>query len=401
MLKMLTTNILLAATAATTSASMLFVSSYSGNVTTLALSGSAGNMTLDATSATSGCSISPSWLTLDPKHRILYCIDEGNITTGEGPGSLSTFYIGAKGVLSQVAKEATLGGPVNGVLYGKSPNRDIALAHYGAGAISSFHTTVNGTISPLQNITFNLTQPGPVADRQAAPHPHEAILDPTGQYILVPDLGADLVRVFCFDEGSLYEHDPLKVLPGSGPRHAAFWTPGQNASEGTYLYVVTELTSTVTGYKVDYLPQGGLGFTQVYNTTSLGGSPVPNTTYASEVAVSPDKRFLIVSNRNDSSFQIENFDPTNSTQEVSDSISTFAINPNATLTHVQLSPAGGRYPRQFQLNRAGDVLAVGLQLSSRVVLISRDVSTGLLGEPVAATEVDGQVTCVTWNENKL
>ena len=62
-----------------------------------------------------------------------------------------------------------------------------------------------------------------------------------------------------------------------------------------------------------------------------------------------------------------------------------------------LSPAGGLFPRHFSLNRAGNLVAVGLQLSGKVAIIARDVETGKMGEIMAEVEGLGEVTCVIWD----
>lgn len=40
-------------------------------------------------------------------------------------------------------------------------------------------------------------------DPQNSARPHEALLDPTGKYIVLPDLGADRLRVLGLDEETL------------------------------------------------------------------------------------------------------------------------------------------------------------------------------------------------------
>lgn len=65
--------------------------------------------------------------------------------------------------------------------------------------VSSWSTSANGSLTLLQSFLFTLNQTGPNPARQEAPHPHEVILDPTGSYVAVPDLGADLVRIFHID----------------------------------------------------------------------------------------------------------------------------------------------------------------------------------------------------------
>jgi 6-phosphogluconolactonase (cycloisomerase 2 family) len=74
----------------------------------------------------------------------------------------------------------------------------------------------NGKFLPLQNFTFN-NPPGLVPTRQDNSHIYQALVDTTGQYILFPDLGADLVHVYCVDPntGSLVGHTPLKQSPGT------------------------------------------------------------------------------------------------------------------------------------------------------------------------------------------
>lgn len=98
---------------------------------------------------------------------------------------------------------------------------------------------------------------------------------------------------------------------------------------------------------------------------------------------------LIVSNRNDTSFSVGS---------PSDSLATFDIGLNGALTFTGLNRAGGAYPRSFSLNKAGTLVAVGLQHSGRVVVLARDVKTGTLSDVVATVEGLGNVTCVVWDE---
>lgn len=130
------------ATVATQASGFLYVSSYSGNTTTLDLSAaqtgaacsaggcggaiSSGVPLLRTVSSTNGCAGSPSWLTLDRTKPVLFCVDEG-LTTAKG--SLSSFATSAHGDLRRLDKVSTLGGPVSGVMYGKGRKRGLAVAH--------------------------------------------------------------------------------------------------------------------------------------------------------------------------------------------------------------------------------------------------------------------------------
>lgn len=84
---------------------------------------------------------------------------------------------------------------------------------------------------------------------------------------------------------------------------------------------------------------------------------------------------------------------------MSDALATFAIDQETGhLNFTQLYPAGGRFPRQFSINKAGDQVAVGLQSDGRVVVISRDVKTGLLKDFIANIDIAGEVVCVIYDE---
>ena len=51
------------------------------------------------------------------------------------------------------------------------------------------------------------------------------------------------------------------------------------------------------------------------------------------------------------------------------------------------TPAYGKVPRTFAINRAGDLVAIGNQASATVVIVRRDRETGNLGEQVAILQV--------------
>lgn len=86
-----------------------------------------------------------------------------------------------------------------------------------------------------------------------------------------------------------------------------------------------------------------------------------------------------------------------------DTISTWAINEDGTLTFVQNAPSGGYSPRQLSLNKAGDLVAVGHQNNNTVVIWKRDVETGLIvseeeGGKVGEAVLTGPVVSTIWDE---
>ena len=141
----------------------------------------------------------------------------------------------------------------------------------------------SGGLQFLQAFTFKLTAPGADPSRQDSPHPHQAILDPTGSFIAVPDLGADLVRIFKIDATTslITESTPLTVPAGAGPRHGAFVKAGYN----TYFFLVSELDNIVRSYKVTY-GMDLITLENVFTAKMYGDTPIPEGAAAAEVLVS-------------------------------------------------------------------------------------------------------------------
>lgn len=373
----------------------LYVAAYDGNLTSVAFDGKS----LSVTSKNQNCGSSPSWLVQDQGNKVLYCIDEGNATPN---GSISAYTTSQTGKLTLASHmNLTAPAPVSGAIFGDKNFRGMAIAHY-TGQVSTLAMQNATTMKVVQQANFTAITPlGPdPKGRQFIPHEHQALLDPTGKFILMADLGADLVRVMCWgpttDNNTLLEHPPLKAAPGSGPRHAVFWQPkgNNNTTDNLYLFLVAELANTITAYKVSYPSNGGMEFTEVGKTSTFGDAKIVPTAGAGEIAVSPCNKFLVVSNRNDASF--------NTTAGISDSLASFAIGADAGLTFKGLVAAGGLSPRHFSFNKAGNLIAVSLNFSARTVILGRDVVTGVIGGIIASVSIgslpDAGPTCTVWDE---
>jgi hypothetical protein len=105
------------ALSALSQATKIYVSSYSGNITTVSISPNinGGNLTLNAISSTNGCSPNPSWLELDKSRSHLYCADEGLNTP---MANFASFATSQNGSLTLLDKITTLNGGVYSKIYG-------------------------------------------------------------------------------------------------------------------------------------------------------------------------------------------------------------------------------------------------------------------------------------------
>lgn len=110
----------------------------------------------------------------------------------------------------------------------------------------------------------------------------------------------------------------------------------------------------------------------------------------------------MLSSRNDATFNVTNPVPQNSTLLSSDSLVTFEIlDEGPQLKKIQQFSAGGSWPRHFSLNQKGDLVAIALQKSHKIVLVKRNVETGLMEGIIAEMDVDGELTSVVWDEAVL
>ncbi|KAF2178795.1 putative isomerase YbhE [Zopfia rhizophila CBS 207.26] len=385
-------------------AANLYASHYSGTINYLTLTKSSDTAySLTQTSSTRSGNQLPSWLTYDGEGKALYVSDEVFV----GSGTLTSFSIGANGALTQSGKVTTPAGGVANCLYaGANGKGFIANAHYQTSALSTFKLPLNGG-QPIQNIKYTMAGRGANPSRQDAPHPHHAFVDPTGGYLLVPDLGADIIRIYSIDKtsGQLTECPNAKLPPGTGPRHGAFWAPpsaakssrvrrgNAAAAEGTILFIANELSNTVSGWSVAY-PSGGcitLALKQTLTPYS-GNSSAPMGTKVGEIKVKDN--FLYSSNRND-----KKFDP-------NDSITQYSISSTGSISWVDLTSSYGTYPRTFDINKAGDLVAIGDQTTANVAIVRRVPATGKLTGQVAnlrigaagTPENEDGVSAVVWAE---
>jgi 6-phosphogluconolactonase (cycloisomerase 2 family) len=182
-----------------------------------------------------------------------------------------------------------------------------------------------------------------------------------------------LIRIYSINQasGQLTSCPDLNVKGGTGPRHAAFWVPSSGA---TMMYVANELANTVNAFSVTYPKAGCLSFALEQSLTGYAGnrSAVAGTKLG-EIHVKDN--FVYTTNRNDKSFS------------QNDSISSFAIGSNGLLTYLASTSTGGTYARTFAINTEGDLVAIGDQTTSNVVIVTRDTKTGLLGLQVASLRI--------------
>jgi 6-phosphogluconolactonase len=296
----------------------------------------------------------PSFLTIDPKGRFLYAVNELDTYRNEPTGAVSAFVIDREsGKLNLLQQVSSLGkGPAHLSL--DTSARFLLVANYNSGNYAVFPIGADGRLGPhsafVQDVGSSVNP-----ERQAGPHAHSIQVTPDNRFVLVADLGIDELLVYRFDtaRGSLTPGNPtsVRVDPGAGPRHVAF------ALSGKFVYLVSEMGSTVTVFICD--PERGTLEGKQTISTLPKNFVGPNR--AAEIAVDATGRFLYVSNRGD------------------DSIVVFSINPaDGNLTALQWVSSGGKTPRHFTIDPTGKWLLVANHNSNDIRLFQIDPSSGRL-----------------------
>ena len=311
----------------------------------------------------------PSFLTLDPMRRFLYCVHGGNDFS-----AVSAFAI-ERGTGRLTFLNTQQSGGRNPVSVDVHPTgRALVVASYMDGNVATLPINADGTLAPLNSIVSQTGDPGPDAVEQANPHPHHSPFDPAGRFVAVPDKGLDRTFIYRFDvaRDTIAPNDPPFVLAqaGAGPRHIAFH-PGL-----PYAYVINELDATITAYGYD-AQRGLLDARQ--RITTLPPEHTGRSTGA-EIAVVPSGRFLYASNRGH------------------DSIAIFAIDEKTgMLTPVGWEPSRGAVPRFFALDPSGQFLYVANQGSDTIVAFRVDPATGRL-TPTGDSVRTGSPVCIVFAE---
>ncbi len=118
-------------------------------------------------------------------------------------------------------------------------------AAFGQGQIDVWDVSApDGTMTLLKQIASNDTL-GPNTVRQDAPHPHQALLENSGRYFIVNDLGTDTILVIDSLDDAFEVVNHVRVPDaGCGPRHGAFF-PATGADFPNAYLVVCEMLNLV------------------------------------------------------------------------------------------------------------------------------------------------------------
>jgi len=206
---------------------------------------------------------------------------------------------------------------------------------------------------------------------------HSVRIDSSNRFVFVPTLGTDQIFQFVFDPntGKLASNTPavLQMKQGVGPRHFLV------SADNRFVYVLSELQGSVTTLALD--PKTGL-LSEVGSVSALpadtklgpgmprgavgtpGANQAPRNTdndvWAADVRMTPDERFLYVSER------------------TGNTINTLSVDKaSGKLAYVGSVPTE-KQPRGFAIDPKGRFLVACGEKSETVSVYSIDAASGAL-----------------------
>lgn len=308
---------------------------------------------------------SPSCLVFNAAGTRMYSTNATDKVDGGTSGTLSAFAVNrTNGELTLLNTVSSGGvGPTHVSLH--PAGQHALVANYAGGSVAVFPLLPDGRLAPASDVKKSTGTVGPKRARSAPPgsfafsghdfpHAHMIEADAAGRFVLAADLGLDQLLIWKFDAraGALIPNSPASVsLPaGDGPRHFAFHPKGR------WLYSLQEEGSTIVLFDYD-AANGRLAARQTLSSLPPGFA---GSSFASEIMVSRDGRFVYAANR------------------LHDGIAWFAIGATGTLTFAGEEWTRGDYPRSFNFDPSGRFLYSCNQRGDAVTVFRVDAKTGRL-----------------------
>lgn len=309
--------------------------------------------------------INPSYLTVSPNGKYVYACTE---TKTPNDGNVSSFEFNPENKTLTFLNKQKSGGENPVYVSVHKSGKWLVNANYTEGSVSVHSLLENGKIDSLAQ-NFQYSDGSVHKERQTRSHVHSAVFSPQFDYLFLPDLGADKIRCYGFNET---QKQPLtetknpftKTDLEAGPRHFTFH-PNQK-----FGYCIEEMAGTISIYKYE---NGTLEKIQRINTHP---DKIKEDFESSDIHISPDGKFLYATNRG---------------QE--NNIAIFAIDENGFLKNIGYQSTLGKHPRIFALDESGKFLIATNVISGNVVVFKRNSITGLLKKVGKEVKMEN-VSCV-------
>lgn len=330
-----------------------------GQIQLATYDGSAFTTTLNAT-----VTGAPSWVEFVEPNK-LYAVDEW----GTDLRLYHLDLVGANGTGPALSPEpVAIGEGSSGVVHLEfnQDNTRLLASAYGNATIDVWDTT--GDQLTLLKTIESTGVPGPVKPNQEVAHPHQAVLDPSGRFFAVNDLGTDEILIIDSADDAFEHVSTVSTPAGCGPRHGVFHSSSADATEATHYLVLCELSNTVISYELTY-SDSDLAFEEAGQASTFSAE-APEGAAAGELAIAPDGVNLYASNR--------------LTGGETDTIARFHLTDGVP-TLIDEKSTHGTLPRMFSLSSSGDEIFVGNQNGPEAVVALKRAEDGTIEDAPAGS----------------
>lgn len=329
------------------------------------------NGTLKPLKRTTGVQ-NPFFIALSPDKRHLYAIDAAKFG-GEENEFVAAFAIeGRDGNLRMLNRQSTRG-TASCYLDVTATGKCVLVANYSSGSVASLPVKDDGSLGEAASF-FQHSGSSADPQRQKGPNAHCFVVSPDGRHALAADLGIDKIMIYTLDDASAKlapnTAQPFaKLAPGSGPRHLTFHPNGK------LVYVINELANTITVF--DWNSADGT----LKEKQSIATLPKDFTgkSYTADLKITPDGKHLYGTNRGH------------------DSLASYRIAGDGTLTLLNIQPSGGKGPQNLLIIPDGRWLLCANMPGDNVVVFHIDRASGAIiakGDPIEVP----MASCIRWLE---
>ena len=247
-----------------------------------------------------------------------------------------------------------------------SPNKDAAIViNYWDAIIDVVDIGINGELGEISQSFKQYYRPKAQwrqvesredhwVNRQVGPHAHCAHY--WHDWVFIPDLGENAIFQYRWNaqEKELTSETWIEFEAGSGPRHMVMHPTLD------ICYISNELFNTVCVAQLDSSEPDLIKPRLIPCQYESTIDDRDNVSYVSEIKLSPDAKFLYVSNRGDNS------------------LATFKVHNDGHIERTAITSTGGKFPRHFTITPDGKAIIVANQDSGHIRVFARNVETGEL-----------------------
>jgi len=288
----------------------------------------------------------PSYFCISKKKGLIYAANEVMKFNGLDGGGVTTLFYEAKTGAVKKIKELMVpkGGPC---FISLSPGEDFLLtANYSSSSIAVVKLDSKGI---PERVTDSISFKG---SEGAISHPHMIAFGPAGKKVYLTDLGLDRIVIYDLDASSgklkQINNGVVNFAKGAGPRHFVF------SADGTKMYVICELNSTISVFDVS-----SNGEIKPIQTVSTLEGNFKGENACADIHLGKTGQYLYGSNRGENTIVV------------------FKIGTDGKLILTGRASCGGNWPRNFVIDPSGKYILVGNEKSGDISLFKIDEKTGL------------------------